>query len=63
MVILGPKREEETGGWRKFYNGEVQRFYSPNYCYDAQIKKDEIDGTCCAHDREKKYIQNFDRQA
>jgi hypothetical protein len=29
--ILGPKRDEETGGWRKLYNKELHNLYSsPN---------------------------------
>jgi hypothetical protein len=26
--ILGPKRDEVTGGWRKLYNKEVHNLYS-----------------------------------
>jgi hypothetical protein len=26
--IFGPKRDEETGGWRKLHNEEVHNFYS-----------------------------------
>jgi hypothetical protein len=26
--IFGPKRYEETGGWRKLYNEELQNLYS-----------------------------------
>jgi hypothetical protein len=29
--IFGPKRDEMTGGWRKFHNEELHNFYvSPN---------------------------------
>jgi hypothetical protein len=28
--ILGPKREEVTGEWRKLYNEELHDLYSPN---------------------------------
>jgi hypothetical protein len=31
MRIFGPKRDEITGGWRKFQNEELHEFYSaPN---------------------------------
>jgi hypothetical protein len=26
--IVGPKRDEVTGGWRKLHNEELQNFYS-----------------------------------
>jgi hypothetical protein len=26
--IFGPKRDEETGGWRKLHNEELHKFYS-----------------------------------
>jgi hypothetical protein len=26
--IFGPKRDEETGGWRKLHNEELQNMYS-----------------------------------
>jgi hypothetical protein len=26
--IFGPKRDEETGGWRKLHNEEVHKLYS-----------------------------------
>jgi hypothetical protein len=29
--IFGPKRDEETGGWRKLHNKELHKLYSlPN---------------------------------
>jgi hypothetical protein len=28
MRICGPKRDEETGGWRKLHNEELHNFYS-----------------------------------
>jgi hypothetical protein len=27
--IFGPKRDEETGGWRKLHNEELHNLYSP----------------------------------
>jgi hypothetical protein len=45
--IFGPKRDEGTGGWRKFHNEEVHNFYSsPLGYYDDQIKQDDMDGAC-----------------
>jgi hypothetical protein len=30
-IIFGPKREEETGGWRKMHNEELHNFhFSPS---------------------------------
>jgi hypothetical protein len=28
LRIFGPKRDEETGGWRKLHNEELHKFYS-----------------------------------
>jgi hypothetical protein len=28
ILILGPKREEVMGGWRKLYNGQLHNFYT-----------------------------------
>jgi hypothetical protein len=28
LRIFGPKRDEETGGWRKLHNEELYNFYS-----------------------------------
>ena len=29
--IFGPKRDEETGEWRKLHNSELNNLYSPNF--------------------------------
>jgi hypothetical protein len=29
-AILGPKREEMTGGWKRLHNGELNFYASPN---------------------------------
>jgi hypothetical protein len=28
MIIFGPKKDEETGGWRKLHNEELHNLYS-----------------------------------
>jgi hypothetical protein len=42
--IFGPKRDEVTGGWRKWRNEELHILYfSLNIIWDDQIKGDEMD--------------------
>jgi hypothetical protein len=43
--IFGPKRVEETGGWRKLHNEELHNLYSSPSIIRI-IKKDEMDGAC-----------------
>jgi hypothetical protein len=43
LRILGPKRDEVTGGWRKLYNEELHNLYSlPNII--RTMKSREIGG-------------------
>jgi hypothetical protein len=47
--IFGPKRDEETGGWRKLHNEELHKLYSsPSIIsfLNNQVKKNEIGGAC-----------------
>jgi hypothetical protein len=47
--ILGPKRDEVIGGWRKLHNEGLHNLYSsPN------VKENEMGRTCSTHG-EKKY--------
>jgi hypothetical protein len=43
--IFGPKRDEETGGWRKLHNEELHKLY-PSPSINHQVKKDEMGGAC-----------------
>jgi len=50
-----PKREEITGGQRKFHDEELHDlFFSPHYSGD-QIKEHETDRACDALGSRKKY--------
>jgi hypothetical protein len=49
--IFGPKRDEESGEWRKLHNEELHILYSPKYYWADQIKKNEVGGTCGTHGR------------
>jgi len=58
--ILGPKRDEVTGEWRKLHNEELNVLYcSPNIVRVIKIEKNEIGGACSAYGVEEKRIQNF----
>jgi hypothetical protein len=42
--MFGPKRDEETGGWRKLHNEELHNF--SKYNWNNQVKKYEMGGAC-----------------
>jgi hypothetical protein len=45
--LFVPKRDEETGGWRKLHNEELYNLYSsPGIIKITQVKKDEMGGSC-----------------
>jgi hypothetical protein len=45
--ILGPKRDEVTGGWKKFLNEELQNLYSsPSIIRKIKVKEDEMVMAC-----------------
>jgi hypothetical protein len=45
--ILGPKRDEVMGEWRKLHNEELNGLYSlPQYRAGDKIEKNETDGAC-----------------
>jgi hypothetical protein len=46
-IILGPKREEVIGGWRKLYTEELQDFHSSHQ--NDQAKENEISRTCSTY--------------
>ena len=48
--IVGPKRDEETGEWRRLHKEEVYNLYSsPNNI----IKKNEMIETCSTYGRQE----------
>jgi hypothetical protein len=59
--ILGPKRDEITGEWRKVYNEELHILYSsPNI---RQIKENDLGWTCGMHGRGEENVQGFSGKA
>ena len=49
--ILGPKRGEVTGEWRKLHNEELNDlFSSPDIFWGNKIDKNEMGGACRAYD-------------
>jgi hypothetical protein len=58
--IFGPTRDEETGGWRKILNGELNNlYYSPNIIRGIKIEKNEIGGTCSTYGCKERCVQSF----
>jgi hypothetical protein len=49
--MLGPKREEVTGDWRKLHNEELHDLYSSDF--KSAIKNME-DKLCTAHTRHRR---------
>jgi hypothetical protein len=45
--ILGPKKDEVMGEWRKHHNEELNYLYSsPNIALVIKTEKNEMDGAC-----------------
>jgi hypothetical protein len=57
--ILGPKRDEVTGGWRKLRNEELHGLYSSPSIISDESKADEMGVACGAHGRCEGCIQHF----
>ena len=58
--IFGPKRDKETGEWRKLHNEELNDLYSsPNIIWGDKIEKNEMGEACSAYGREEMRIQSF----
>jgi len=56
--ILGPKREEVTGEWRRMRNEELHDLYASRYS-DGQTKEVVMCGACSTHGKDEKCIQYF----
>jgi hypothetical protein len=58
--ILGSKRDEVTGEWKKLHNEELNDlFYSPNIVRAIKMDKNEMGGACSAYGGEERLIQGF----
>jgi hypothetical protein len=60
--ILGPKRDEVTGEWRKLHSEELHNLYSSPYI-NRQVKANEVGGACGTHGRGEKSVQGFGGKA
>jgi hypothetical protein len=55
--MLGPKRKEVTGGWRRLHNEELYNLYaSPNIIRVIKSKEDGMVGACSIHGGDEKCI-------
>jgi hypothetical protein len=60
--ILGPKRDEVKGEWRKLHSEELHNLYSfPDII--RQVKANEVGGACGTHGRGEKSVQGFGGKA
>jgi hypothetical protein len=60
--IFGPKRDEDTGEWRKLHSEALYNLYSsPDII--RQIKANEVGGACGTHWRREKSVQGFGGKA
>jgi hypothetical protein len=60
--IFGPKRDDNTGEWRKLHNEELHNLYSsPDII--RQVKVNEVGGTCGTHGRGAKSVEGFGGKA
>jgi hypothetical protein len=58
--IVGPKRDEVTGEWRKLHSEELHNIYSsPDIIRQVKIKENEVGGACGTHGRGEKSVQGF----
>jgi len=58
--IFGPKRDKETGEWRKLHNEELNDLYSsPNIIWGDKIEKNEMGEACSAYGGGKRHVQGF----
>jgi hypothetical protein len=61
-IILGPKRDEVTGEWRKLHNEKLHNMYSyPDII--RQVKENEVGWACGTHGRAEKSVQGFGGKA
>ena len=52
--VFEPKRDEETGEWRKLHNEELSDpILLTQYCAGGKIEKNEIGGSCGAYGGEE----------
>jgi hypothetical protein len=55
--ILGPKRDEVTGEWRKLHNEQLHDLYSsPSIIRIIKAMKDEIGGACSTNGGEEERV-------
>jgi hypothetical protein len=53
--IFGPRREEESGVWRKLHNEELHNLFHQTLLGD-QVKENEIGGVRSTHERVKNCV-------
>jgi hypothetical protein len=61
--ILGPKRDEVTGEWRKLHNEELHNLYSSPDIIRQVKSRQKVGGACGTHGRGEKCVQGFGGKA
>jgi hypothetical protein len=61
--IFGPERDEVTGEWRKFHNGELHNLCASPKSLARLNNVNEVGGACGTHGRGKESTQGFGRKA
>jgi hypothetical protein len=61
-TILGPKREELAGGWRRLHNDKLHNLWASKNTVRAMKPRRMIGGTCSTCGRNKKCIQETTRK-
>ena len=58
--IFGPKRDGETGEWRKLHNEELNDLYSsPNIVQGGKMEKNGMGGACGTYGGRERCAQGF----
>jgi hypothetical protein len=57
--VLGPKRDEITGEWRRLHNEGLYALYFSIHHSGDQVKKTEMGRACSTNGGEQRCVQGF----
>jgi hypothetical protein len=61
--IFWSKIDEVVGNRRRLLNEELHDLLLNRYCWDLQIKKDEVSGACSKYGVDERGMQGFDAES